>query len=87
MLWLSEISHHFRGDSDRHGWWLLPSWSCADCAWCLRQKIKRLLKPNSKTVDDSKIHYTLPLAGEYPVSSAVVLCFLRDFVTRSVCVL
>ena len=32
--------------------------------WCLRQKIKRLLETNLKTVDDSGIDYTLPLAGE-----------------------
>ena len=52
--------------------------------WCLRQKIKRLLKPYLKAVDDSSIDYTLPLAGEYPVSSAVVLCFRTQiFVTRS----
>ncbi len=37
--------------------------------WCVRKKT------NLKTVDDSSIDYTLPLAGEYPVSSAVVLCF------------
>ena len=35
-------------------------------------------------MDDGSIDYTLPLAGEHPVSSAVVLCFRTQiFVTRS----
>ncbi len=35
-------------------------------------------------MDDSSIDYTPPLAGEFPVSSAVVLCFRTQiFVTRS----
>ncbi len=35
-------------------------------------------------MDDSSIDYTLPLAGQFPVSSAVVLCFRTQiFVTRS----
>ncbi|ETD63800.1 alanine racemase, partial [Escherichia coli ATCC BAA-2209] len=37
-----------------------------------------------KTVDDNSIDYYLPLAGEFPVISAVVLCFRTQiFVTRS----
>ncbi len=35
-------------------------------------------------MDDSIIDYTLALAGEYPVSSAVVLCFRTQiFISRS----
>ncbi len=51
--------------------------------WCLRQKIKELLKHISTPLMTAGIA-TLPLAGEHPVSSAVVLCFRTQiFITRS----
>lgn len=83
MLWLSEISHHFRGDS-----------YCYGGGYYRRGHAQNALvfMPDSDTpceaklnpVDDSSIDYYLPLAGEFPVSSAVVFCFRTQiFVTRS----
>ncbi|HCM1914802.1 TPA: YhfX family PLP-dependent enzyme [Salmonella enterica subsp. salamae serovar 28:r:e,n,z15] len=83
MLWLSEISHHFRGDS-----------YCYGGGYYRRGHVQNALvfTPNNDTpieaklkpVDDSSIDYYLPLAGEFPVSSAAVFCFRTQiFVTRS----
>ncbi|MGU4934810.1 YhfX family PLP-dependent enzyme, partial [Escherichia coli] len=45
---------------------------------------QRITETYLNAVDDSSIDYTLPLAGEHPVSSAVVLCFRTQiFITRS----
>lgn len=45
---------------------------------------QRITETYLKAVDDGSIDYTLPLAGEHLVSSAVVLCFRTQiFVTRS----
>ena len=83
MLWLSEISHNFRGDS-----------YCYGGGYYRRGHVQNALvfTPNNatpieaklKSVDDSSIDYYLPLAGEFPVSSAAVFCFRTQiFVTRS----
>ncbi|MBA3112390.1 YhfX family PLP-dependent enzyme [Salmonella enterica] len=83
MLWLSEISHHFRGDS-----------YCYGGGYYRRGHVQNALvfTPNNDTpieaklkpMDDSSIDYYLPLAGEFPVSSATVFCFRTQiFVTRS----
>lgn len=83
MLWLSEISHHFRGDSYCYGGGYYRR-GHAQHALVFTPENQKITETNLKTVDDSSIDYTLPLAGEYPVSSAVVLCFRTQiFVTRS----
>mgnify|MGYP001070979190 CR=1 FL=1 len=83
MLYLTEVSHHFCGNSycfgggyyrrghARHALVYPPSRQLAVPA--------RLLP-----LDDRSIDYHLPLAGEFPVGSAVVMCFRTQiFVTRS----
>lgn len=83
MLWLSEISHHFRGDSYCYGGGYYRR-GHAQHALVFTPENQKITETNLKTVDDSSIDYTLPLAGEFPVSSAVVLCFRTQiFVTRS----
>lgn len=83
MLWLSEISHHFRGDSYCYGGGYYRR-GHAQHALVFTPENQKITETNLKTVDDSSIDYTLSLAGEFPVSSAVVLCFRTQiFVTRS----
>lgn len=83
MLWLSEISHFFRGDSYCYGGGYYRR-GHAQHALVFTPENQKITETNLKTVDDSSIDYTLPLAGEFPVSSAVVLCFRTQiFVTRS----
>ncbi len=83
MLYLTEVSHHFRGNSYCFGGGyyrrghlqnalVYPANSCHEVA-------TRLL-----AVDESSIDYHLPLAGEFPVGSPVVMCYRTQiFVTRS----
>lgn len=83
MLWLSEISHHFRGDSYCYGGGYYRR-GHAQNALVFLSDTATPLEATLKPVDDSSIDYYLPLAGEYPVSSAVVCCFRTQiFVTRS----
>lgn len=83
MLWLSEVSHHFRGRS-----------YCYGGGYYRRGHARNALvfTPGSDSpcdarlgaIDDSSIDYYLPLEGDYPVGSAVLLCFRTQiFVTRS----
>ncbi len=74
MLWLSEISHHFHGDSYCYGGGYYRR-GHAQHALVFTPENQKITETNLKTVDDSSIDYTLLLAGEFPVSSAVVLCF------------
>lgn len=83
MLWLSEVSHHFGGQS-----------YCYGGGYYRRGHAKHALvfSPGSDTaneamlsaVDNSSIDYYLPLDGEFPVGSAAIFCFRTQiFVTRS----
>jgi predicted amino acid racemase len=83
MLWLSEVSHHFAGQSycygggyyrrghAKHALVFVPGSSIAKQA-------------QLNNVDDSSIDYYLPLEGEFPIGSAAIFCFRTQiFVTRS----
>ncbi|MDM4208166.1 YhfX family PLP-dependent enzyme [Klebsiella spallanzanii] len=83
MLWLSEVSHHFAGQS-----------YCYGGGYYRRGHAKHALvfAPGSSIaqqaqlnkVDDSSIDYYLPLEGEFPIGSAAIFCFRTQiFVTRS----
>lgn len=83
MLWLSEVSHHFAGQS-----------YCYGGGYYRRGHAKHALvfAPGStiaqqaqlNKVDDSSIDYYLPLEGEFPIGSAAIFCFRTQiFVTRS----
>lgn len=83
MLWLSEVSHHFAGQS-----------YCYGGGYYRRGHAKHALvfAPGSSiaqqaqlnNVDDSSIDYYLPLEGEFPIGSAAIFCFRTQiFVTRS----
>ncbi|POP43210.1 hypothetical protein CHU32_20685 [Superficieibacter electus] len=83
MLYLTEISHSFRGNS-----------YCFGGGYYRRGHVQNALvypgNENSRVaarllpVDDSSIDYHLPLAGEFPVGSPVVMCYRTQiFVTRS----
>lgn len=83
MLWLSEISHHFAGQS-----------YCYGGGYYRRGRAKHALvfAPGStiaqqaqlNKIDDSSIDYYLPLEGEFPIGSAAIFCFRTQiFVTRS----
>lgn len=83
MLWLSEISHHFRGDSYCYGGGYYRRGHARN-ALVFAHENDAPVETQLKPVDDSSIDYYLPLTGEFPVSSAVVLCFRTQiFVTRS----
>ena len=83
MLWLSEVSHHFRGDSYCYGGGYHRR-GHAKNALVFTPGNDAPLAAKLKPVDDSSIDYYLPLSGEFPVSSAVVFCFRTQiFVTRS----
>ena len=87
MLWLSEISHHFKGRS-----------YCYGGGYYRRGKAKHALiyAPGESVprravlgaVDDASIDYFLPLEGEFAAGSAAIFCFRTQiFVTRSEVVL
>ncbi|WP_370604642.1 YhfX family PLP-dependent enzyme [Citrobacter braakii] len=83
MLWLSEVSHHFRGDSYCYGGGYYRR-GHAQNALVFTPNNDTPIQTTLKPVDDSSIDYYLPLVGEFPVSSAVVFCFRTQiFVTRS----
>lgn len=83
MLWLTEVSHHFGGQS-----------YCYGGGYYRRGHAKHALvfSPGSDSaceamlsaVDNNSIDYYLPLDGEFPVGSAAIFCFRTQiFVTRS----
>ncbi|MDT7458624.1 YhfX family PLP-dependent enzyme [Citrobacter koseri] len=83
MLWLSEISHHFRGNSYCYGGGYYRRGHARN-ALVFTPENDVPAKTTLESVDDSSIDYYLPLVGTFPVSSAVVLCFRTQiFVTRS----
>ncbi|CAH5948870.1 MAG: YhfX family PLP-dependent enzyme [Citrobacter koseri] len=83
MLWLSEISHHFRGNSYCYGGGYYRRGHARN-ALVFTPENDVPAKTTLESVDDSSIDYYLPLAGTFPVSCAVVLCFRTQiFVTRS----
>lgn len=83
MLWLSEISHHFRGNSYCYGGGYYRR-GHAQNALVFTPGNVTPIDAQLGPVDESSIDYYLPIAGEFPVSSAVVLCFRTQiFVTRS----
>ena len=74
MLWLSEISHNFRGDSYCYGGGYYRR-GHAQNALVFTPENDAPIAAKLKPVDDSSIDYYLPVAGEFPVSSAVIFCF------------
>lgn len=83
MLWLSEISHTFCGDSYCYGGGYYRRGHARN-ALVFSSGNNIPVEATLQPVDDSSIDYYLPLAGEFPVSSAVVFCFRTQiFVTRS----
>jgi predicted amino acid racemase len=83
MLWLSEVSHHFQGNSYCYGGGYYRR-GHAQNALVYAQGSSTAIETTLQPVDESSIDYYLPLTGEFPVSSAVVLCFRTQiFVTRS----
>lgn len=83
MLWLSEVSHTFRGDSYCYGGGYYRR-GHAQNALVFTSENDAPIAAKLKPVDDSSIDYYLPVAGEFPVSSAVIFCFRTQiFVTRS----
>lgn len=83
MLYLTEVSHQFRGNS-----------YCFGGGYYRRGHLQNALVYPTNTshgvaarllpVDESSIDYHLPLAGEFPVGSPVVMCYRTQiFVTRS----
>lgn len=83
MLYLSEVSHHFGGNS-----------YCYGGGYYRRGHLQRaLVYPHNASpaistrvqpLDNGSIDYHLAIAGEHPVGSPVVMCFRTQiFVTRS----
>lgn len=83
MVWVSEISHHFQGNSYCYGGGYYRRGNARNALVFLpgnNVPCETHLQP----IDESSIDYHLPLAGEFPISSVVMLCFRTQiFVTRS----
>ncbi|WP_434661292.1 YhfX family PLP-dependent enzyme [Klebsiella sp. MISC125] len=83
MLWLSEISHHFAGQSYCYGGGYYRR-GHAKHALVFAPASENAQLAQLNAVDDSSIDYYLPLEGEFPVGSAAIFCFRTQiFVTRS----
>lgn len=83
MLYFTEVSHHFRGNSYCFGGGYYRR-GHAQRALVFPDNTPPAITARVLPVDDSSIDYHLPLAGEYPVGSPVVMCFRTQiFVTRS----
>lgn len=83
MLWLTEISHHFHGDSYCYGGGYYRR-GHAQKALVFAPDTNVPIEARLKPIDGNSIDYYLPLAGEFPVSSAAIFCFRTQiFVTRS----
>ncbi|WEJ87916.1 MAG: YhfX family PLP-dependent enzyme [Klebsiella huaxiensis] len=83
MLWLSEISHHFAGQSYCYGGGYYRR-GHAKHALVFAPASENAQLAQLNAVDDSSIDYYLPLEGEFPIGSAVIFCFRTQiFVTRS----
>ena len=83
MLWLSEISHHFAGQSYCYGGGYYRR-GHAKHALVFAPASQNAQLAQLNAVDDSSIDYYLPLEGEFPIGSAAIFCFRTQiFVTRS----
>ncbi|MDG1645762.1 YhfX family PLP-dependent enzyme [Klebsiella huaxiensis] len=83
MLWLSEISHHFAGQSYCYGGGYYRR-GHAKHALVFTPASENAQLTQLNAVDDSSIDYYLPLEGEFPIGSAAIFCFRTQiFVTRS----
>ncbi|MBA7930573.1 YhfX family PLP-dependent enzyme [Klebsiella sp. RHBSTW-00215] len=83
MLWLSEISHHFAGQSYCYGGGYYRR-GHAKHALVFAPASENAQLAQLNAVDDSSIDYYLPLEGEFPIGSAAIFCFRTQiFVTRS----
>lgn len=83
MLWLSEVSHHFAGQSYCYGGGYYRRGHAKHAlVFAPGSSIAKQAQLNN--VDDSSIDYYLPLEGEFPIGSAAIFCFRTQiFVTRS----
>ncbi|VUS95384.1 YhfX family PLP-dependent enzyme [Klebsiella spallanzanii] len=83
MLWLSEVSHHFAGQSYCYGGGYYRR-GHAKHALVFAPGLSIAQQAQLNKVDDSSIDYYLPLEGEFPIGSAAIFCFRTQiFVTRS----
>ncbi|WP_279204129.1 YhfX family PLP-dependent enzyme [Obesumbacterium proteus] len=83
MLYLTEVSHQFQGNSYCFGGGYYRR-GHAQNALIYPAQGDHALAANLLPIDDSSIDYHIPLAGEFPVGSPVVMCFRTQiFVTRS----
>lgn len=83
MLYMTEVSHQFQGNSYCFGGGYYRRGQ-AQSALVYPAQGNVTVPASLLPVDDSCIDYHLPLAGEFPVGSPVVMCFRTQiFVTRS----
>lgn len=83
MLYLTEVSHQFQGNSYCFGGGYYRR-GHAQNALIYPLQGSEAVAASLLPVDDSSIDYHIPLAGEFPVGSPVVMCFRTQvFVTRS----
>ncbi|HEY3591527.1 MAG TPA: YhfX family PLP-dependent enzyme [Buttiauxella sp.] len=83
MLYLTEISHHFQGNSYCFGGGYYRR-GHAQHALVLPGDGDEVVPAKLLPMDDSSIDYHIGLAGEFPVGTPVVMCFRTQvFVTRS----
>lgn len=82
MLYLSEISHQFQGNSYCFGGGYYRR-GHAQSALVYPPAGEAAVPASLLPVDDLSIDYHLPLAGKFPIASPVVMCFRTQiFVTR-----
>ncbi len=83
MLYLTEVSHHFQGNSYCYGGGYYRRGHAENAlVYPKNQDVARATR--LLPVDESSIDYHLPLAGEFPVGSPVLMCYRTQiFVTRS----
>lgn len=83
MLYLTEVSHQFQGNSYCFGGGYYRR-GHAQNALVYPPQSDVAVPASLLPIDNSSIDYHLPLAGEFPVGSPVVMCFRTQiFVTRS----
>lgn len=83
MLYLTEVSHHFQGNSYCFGGGYYRR-GHAQNALVYPLQSHTGIPASLLPMDESSIDYHIPLAGEFPVGSPVVMCFRTQiFVTRS----
>ncbi len=83
MLYLTEVSHQFQGNSYCFGGGYYRR-GHAQHALVYPSPSDDAVSASLLPMDNSNIDYHIPLAGEFPVGSPVVMCFRTQiFVTRS----